>query len=353
MSENYNSGKFYNILPVDLYSEKDTIIDLLSSLETENYIKTVYKSKKLKMSGDLQTDTAIKLTDCIRQGRSLLQSAYAANMLSKPLINFYAASAYAYATIVINSPIHKALNSLKGSHGHAYNHVKNAVEFGGKIPSGTFIDFLASIYMPQIVTEDVSFKYSVLPSLDFVQSHEVSISLMALLSTVPELHDQTMQIPNVRNSVYPLKIKSTVEKETVVYLFEIGNGIEKPANTSLKTIFKTDNVTEANGKYTISVPINKIRDIMPTIYQDTRGGLWYIDPLIEGFYLPEICLHYLIISALCNIMRYSPHEWNNILSNKISSEFSLLVSKYLRLFELKYPMLVVQQLTNFAPVIKP
>ena len=353
MSENYNSGKFYNILPVDLYSEKDTIIDLLSSLETENYIKTVYKSKKLKMSGELQTDTAIKLTDCIRQGRSLLQSAYAANMLSKPLINFYAASAYAYATIVINSPIHKALNSLKGSHGHAYNHVKTAVEFGGKIPSGTFIDFLASIYMPQIVTEDVSFKYSALPSLDFVQSHEVSISLMALLSTVPELHDQTMQIPNVRNSVYPLKIKSTVEKETVVYLFEIGNGIEKPANTSLKTIFKTDNVTEANGKYTISVPINKIRDIMPTIYQDTRGGLWYIDPLIEGFYLPEICLHYLIISALCNIMRYSPHEWNNILSNKISSEFSLLVSKYLRLFELKYPMLVVQQLTNFAPVIKP
>ena len=92
---------------------------------------------------------------------------------------------------------------------------------------------------------------------------------------------------------------------------------------------------------------------MPTIYQDTRGGLWYIDPLIEGFYLPEICLHYLIISALCNIMRYSPHEWNNILSNKVSSEFSLLVSKYLRLFELKYPMLVVQQLTNFAPVIKP
>lgn len=58
-------------------------------------------------------------------------------------------------------------------------------------------------------------------------------------------------------------------------------------------------------------------------------------------------------SALCNIMRYSPHEWNNILSNKVSSEFSLLISKYLRLFELKYPMLVVQQLTNFAPVIKP
>lgn len=88
-----------------------------------------------------------------------------------------------------------------------------------------------------------------------------------------------------------------------IYLFEIGNGIEKPANTSLKTIFKTDNVTEANGKYTISVPINKIRDIMPTIYQDTRGGLWYIDPLIEGFYLPEICLHYLINTPLSLLVK--------------------------------------------------
>lgn len=162
----------------------------------------------------------------------------------------------------------------------------------------------------------------------------------------------TLHCTLVKNA-YPLKIKSIVKKETVVYVFEIGNGIEKPSATSLKTIFKTDDVVEANGKYTVDVPVNKIRDIMPTIYQDTRGGLWYIEPLIEGLYLPEICLHYLIISALCNIMRYSPHEWNNILSNKVSSEFSLLISKYLRLFELKYPMLVVQQLTNFAPVIKP
>lgn len=94
MSTNVDHGKFFSILPVDLYSEKDTIMDLLSSLETENYIKAAYKSKKQKATGELRTDTAIKLTDSIRQGRSLMQSAYAANMLSKPLINFYAASAY-------------------------------------------------------------------------------------------------------------------------------------------------------------------------------------------------------------------------------------------------------------------
>lgn len=210
--------------------------------------------------------------------------------------------------------------------------------------------------MPQIVTEEVTLKYSALPSLDFIQNHEVSISLMSLLSTVPELHDQAMQIHDVHNCVYPLQIKSNVKNGNVVYMFEIGNGTEKPSADSLKKVFNAcDNsdVAESNGKYTVSVPANRIRDIMPTIYQDTRGSLWYIEPLIEGLYLPEICLHYLIMSALCNIMRYSPHEWNNILSNKVSSEFSLLISKYLRLFELKYPMLVVQQLTNFLPVIRP
>lgn len=349
---NISLGKYYSILPVDLYSEKDTMMDLLSSLENENYIKSIYKTKKLKVTGELKTDTATKLMDSLRQGRSLLQSAFVANMLSKPLINFYAASAYAYATIVINSPIHKALDTLKGSHGHTYNHLNNTIEFGGKTPSGTFIDFLASTYMPQIVTEEVAFKYSALPSLDFVQTHEISISLIALLSTIPELHDQVMQIPTSRNQVHSLKIKSVVKKENVVYVFEIGNGIEKPSPDTLKSVFKVDKISEANGKYIVDIPANEIRDIMPTIYQDTRGGLWYIEPLISGLYLPEICLHHLIISALCNIMRYSPHEWNNILSNKISSEFSLLISKYLRLFELKYPMLVIQQLTNFAPVIK-
>ena len=48
ITENFNKGTFYKILPVDLYSEKDTIIDLLSSLETENYIKEAYKEKKKK-----------------------------------------------------------------------------------------------------------------------------------------------------------------------------------------------------------------------------------------------------------------------------------------------------------------
>lgn len=269
------------------------------------------------------------------------------------LIDFYAASAYAYATIVINSPLHKALESLKGSHGHTYNHKDETIEFGGSIPSGTFIDLLASIYLPQIVTEDIHFKCNAMSSLKFVQNHEIKISLIALLSTVPELRDQAAQISTAKNIVHRLIVHTGVEKGRVTYIFEIGDGFHKPTSESLEAVFGTKDIKDANGKYIINVPADKINNIIPTIYQDINGYLWYIEPLIKNFYLPEICLHFLIISALCNIMRYSPHVWNNILSNKVSSDFSLLISKYLRLFELKYPMLLVQQLTNFLPIIRP
>ena len=307
----------------------------------------------LKVINGLKTDTAIKLMDSIRQGRSLLQAARSSNMLSKPLIDFYAASAYAYASIVINSPLHKSFDSLKGSHGHTYDHLTGTVQFGGRIPSGTFIDLLISLYLFPIVTGDIKFKCSTMSSLAFVQEREIKISLIALLSSVPELKSQVMKIDVAQNIIHKLSIRSDVVKNKVVYKFVIGDGNLKSKENILKSVFKVPNIEEANGRFIINVSVDKILDITPpTIYQDMNGGLWYIDPLIEGLYLPEICLHFLIISALCNIMRYSPHERNNILSNKISSDFSLLISKYLRLFEIKYPMLVVQQLTTFLPIIQ-
>lgn len=353
IDKHIDSQNYFSILPVNIYSEKETVMDLLASLENENYIKEVYRKKKLCVTGELSTDTAIKLMDSVRQGRSLLESAKVSNMLSKPLIDFYAASAYAYSTIVINSPLHKALDSLKGSHGHTYNHKDGTIEFGGRIPSGTFIDLMISNYLPQIVTNDTLFQYNVMPSLFFMQENEIKISLIALLATIPELYEQVSRIPSSKKLVYKLVVRTGVENNKVMHTFEIGDGINRPNLENVKRVFNASSIRDENGKYIINIPSEKVISISPTIYQDVHGDLWYIEPLIDGMYFPEICVHFLIISALCNIMRYSPHEWNNILSNRVSSDFSLLISKYLRLFELKYPMLLVQQLTNFLPVIRP
>ena len=352
ISERLSSDSLPERLPIDMLTQRDSIQDLLASLENENYVKEIYKIKKLKVSSGLNTSEAVVLMECIRQGRSLLQAGSNAEMLAKPLIDFYAASAYAYAIIVINSPLHKSIDSLKGSHGHSYNHSQGTIDFGGEIPSGTFLDLLCALPITQICNDNINLKYSLLPSIDLVQRNSVKLSLMALLSMVPELNSYYTQIDNEHCLVHKLSIDTDVVNSKVKYNFYIGDGVNKPEIDKLKQSFKSEDITENQGSYKITVSSDKVADIMPCIYQDISGNIWYIETPIDGLVLPELCLHFLIISALCNIMRYSPHEWSNILSNRISSQYSLLISKYIRLFELKFPMLVSEQITNFAPVLQ-
>ena len=139
---------------------------------------------------------------------------------------------------------------------------------------------------------------------------------------------------------------------TTTYNFFIGDGIDKPDRVKLEKCFKTDDIMEIQGSFKVSIPASALPDIMPNIYHDAKGQLWYIEALIDGLVIPEICLHFLAISVLCNIMRYSPHEWNSIISNRISSTYSLLIHVYISLFELKFPMLVIEMLTNYLPTLQ-
>lgn len=343
---------YREILMIGMTTQEYAIMDLLASLENVEYIKTIYKIKKSMVASGLNTTEATVLIDCIRQGRSLLQAGKQAAMLAKPLIDFYAASAYAYAIIVLNSPLHHSTGTLKGSHGHSYNHSNKAIDIGGTIPSGTFLDLLCAIPVTQINNGVVKFKYSILDAIEYVQNHSISISLLALLSMVPELQNHYRMVDNKHKLTHQLQIRTEVINNKVNYTFSIGDGITKPSIENIKKCFNSAMVGDCKGCYQVSIPAEQISQISPMIFQDMSGKLWYIESPIEGLILPEICLHFLIISAFCNIMRYSPQEWSNILFNKTSSEFSLLVSRYLRLFEQKFPLLATMCLTNYLPILE-
>lgn len=350
-SKRLENGSVPEVLLIDFYMQNKLIDDLLCSLENEKHIREIYPKKKLmvKGNGGINTSEATILMECIRQGRSLLQAGKDADMLAKPLIHFYAASAYAYAIIVINSPLHKSIDSLRGSHGHVYNHKQSTIDFGGDTPCGTFIDLLGAIPVVHVKNNNIDLKYPLLTSIDLIQNNNISLSLLSLLSMVPELSKFYSLYDKDHQSVHKLNIDTGIVNKNVTYNFYIGDGINKPNLDKLKNAFKTENIVENQGNFIVSV--SEIDKINATIYQDIKGDLWYVESPINDLVLPEISLHFLIISALCNIMRYSPHEWNEILNNKVSSQFSLLVSEYIRLFEQKFPMLAVQYLTNYIPVL--
>ena len=198
----------------------------------EEHLKDIYKKKKLqvKKSGISAKDATI-IRQCIRQGRSLLQAGLKAEMLAKPLIDFYAASAYAYAIIVLNSPIHKSIDTLKGSHGHTYNHTTKTIDFGGDIPGGTFLDLLCAlsvVNITQMYGQPISLKYSVLSSVEMVQNNSISVSLLALLSMVPELSDHFDKLNTGHKQVHKLSIDTGIVNNKVTYNFFIGDGVDKP-----------------------------------------------------------------------------------------------------------------------------
>lgn len=346
------SSAIPEVLPIDVVLYDQSTTDLLNSLETNEYIKEVYRKKKANVKDGLNTSKATVLLECMRQGRILLQAGQKAEILAKPLIDFYAASAYAYAIIVINSPLHKSIETLKGSHGHNYDHSDGTINFGGSIPTGTFLDLLFSIPVSQIHYNNLDIKYSLLPSLEFIQSHSISISLLSLLSMVPELQSYYTNVEPSSRVVHKISIDTGIINSKITYNFYIGDGVNKPNRVKLESCFKTNNITENQGSYKVTVDSDSLSHISPTIYQDIKGDLWYVESPVDGLVMPELCLHFLIISALCNIMRYSPHEWNTILTNNVSQPFSLLINRYIGLFELKFPMIATQYLTNYNPILQ-
>lgn len=349
VTERLKSTSTVETLQIDTVFQNDLILNLLTSLENEDYIKEVYKAKKLRVRSGLNTTEASIILQCFRQGRSLLQAGIKADLLAKPLIDFYAACAYAYAIIVINSPLHKSIDSLKGSHGHTYNHADKTIDFGGSIPSGTFLDLLAAIPVSHIVKNNIKINYSLVDSIDFIQTHSTKLSLNVLLSMIPELRDSYRRIDSDHKCTHKLDVDVEVVSGKIIYNFYIGDGRDRPDRSKIETSFKTTNISENQGSYKVVISQQDIANITPTIYQDVKGQLWYIESPVDGMVLPEFCLHYLTISALCNIMRYSPHAWGDIISNRISSEYSLLISEYIHLFELKFPILVVRHITNYLP----
>lgn len=348
INERINSTNIPELLNIDYLVDDKTIMDLLTSTENEDYIKDLYKCKKLKVVSGLNTKEATILLECMRQGRSLLEAGQRADILAKPLIDFYAATAYAYALIIINSPLHKSIDSLKGSHGHTYNHLQGTVDFGGDVPSGTFLDMLCAFPVAQIHAGNTDIKYSVLDSIEIVQQNSISLSLTTLLSMVPELTNFYKRVDTEHQVVHELNIDTSVVNSKIKYNFYIGDGINKPDKEKLELCFKTKQIEDNQGSNIVSIDAEQLYCISPIIFQDIRGKLWYVETPIDGLYIPEICLHYLIISALCNVMRYSPHEWSLILNNRISPQYALLINRYIGLFQTKFPMLVVKHLTNYS-----
>ena len=301
-------------LGIDSIDCNKPILDLLEGYENISAIKNLYKTfnKTLNDSKNAGIDSveASNIKYCMRQGRELYLAGNFGSYVVKPLNYFYSITAYAYATILLSSPLRFKLSSIPNSHSIDHKLDYARITFGGGIRKGTFSELFTSFPVEFFKSEigineyiDISLDRSY--SVKNFWNYSWTTSLFALFSMIPEMRDIYSENEN-RSLVYPLEIRHTQRKREHGYEFIIGNGSDFPDRDKIKRCFPDLEITMSDGKQKIFVKSEDVSSVAMTIYTDIYGKLWYIENMFDGINMPEICIHFLIISALSNIMRYQP-----------------------------------------------
>lgn len=343
------------LITLDELSFPVPAIELLENSENIDHIRDLYRLRKratgIEKNSGITSDEARKLKNCLRQGRELYLSSRSGPLMVKPLTLFYSLTAYAYAIVILNNPIRFKLENLPGSHG--MNYLPNTVEaqFGGDMPQGTFSDLFASFPTNGIRARNIDYAQSSLRSIQEFFKNRFTVSSGTLLSMVPEIRDYYKITTNRDSRTHPLEINIITEQRSTFWELQIGDGISRPTPADIQQAFSGFKISERHGKVIVTIPSADEHLAQATIYSDIRGRLWYVENPFFPVILPEICIHFLLTSMFSNLMRYSPDHWGEVLLNQVSTNVSLIMSKYLSSFELKMPVLLLRSYSKFYPVI--
>ena len=351
-----NEHNPFVLLGIEPFDFLPSAFELLENIENKNYIQELYKTRKYttgstKNSG-ITADEANRIKNCMTQGRELYWAGKNGNLMVKPLNFFYSLTAYAYALIILNNPNQYGLDQMPGSHGLNYLPDYAKIQFGGSIKQGTFSNLFNSFPTSYIHNLSVDIIQDNMNSLRVFHQRIIETDIGVLLSMIPEIRDYYDLSTEKRSRTHPLEIDTEHDARTgTKWKFQIGDGQQQPPKQDIENAFPGFQIENKYGKTIVSVPFQDAHKIQATIYTDAKGDLWFIENPFFPIIIPEICINFLLTNAFSNIMRYSPDEWGEILSNQVNADASLIIRKYLSAFENKFPILLLRSLSKFHPYI--
>lgn len=350
-----SDGDPLKLLPISSLEPASGLLDLVANVENELQIKEVYRIKKRLSRSDknsgLNSDEAINIKNCLRQGRELFGAGLGGPLMVKPLNHFYSLTAYAYASIILNNPIRFALGTLPGSHGFVPDLDAMKVAFGGDAPRGTFSELVCSF--PTITSRNSKFDLlqDTSGSVLLFEKQKHVASLGALFSMLPEIREYYSIVTGRSSRTYPLEISLGPNLKNITWQFNIGDGETIPPKPGVEAAFFGLSAHEKYGKVVVDVPVAESSKIAACIYTDAGGRMWYVDNPFAPVILPELALHFLLLGSLSTLMRYRPRKWGDILLNEGNSDVVLLIRKYVSAFEQKFPFLVLRTISRFYPLL--
>lgn len=343
------------LLPISELHFEQALLEIVENLENTEHVKDLYKLRKRTVGSSknagIKVEEAVRIKNCLRQGRELYLSGKSGSLMVKPLNFFYSLTAYAYGIIILNNPIRYTLDNLPGSHGLNYLPTHAKAQFGGDMPRGTFSDLFTAYPTTTIKSKNLEIVQDNSESVYTFYKRRVTTSIGTLLSMVPEIREYYKLVTGKNSRTHPLEISFGRASRSVVWEFQIGDGEVRPDPTQIQSAFAGLSISERYGKVIVEVPASSAHKIKATIFTDAKGSFWFVENPFHPIVLPEECLHFILTNAFSNIMRYSPDNWGSILFNEGSSDISLITRKYLSAFENKFPVLTLRSISRFFPYV--
>jgi hypothetical protein len=339
------------VLSLETLTNETDIFELLHSLEDIDKIKRIYKYQKKTSTDGINNEGAEQVRNCFTQGRELFESGKQSPTSVKPLLYFYSLTAYSYGLIVLSNPIRYSLDTLTGHHGLDYIHDEYSIKLGGDVPYGTFTDLLLSFPTGYFV--DLNNTHIIKNNYDsIIKFFELGqkVTLGSLFSYMPELSNYLSDFLTVEKRIFPIKIKNVSLGTSVGYELIIGDGKLYLNEAKFDALLKGKN-EKIDGRLRYLIPQEIFLELNLSIMQDIYGDFYILDSPLQ-FSVPEIALHFLTMFAFSNIQRYDPPFWNKVLSNKINSDVSYLIYKYIAVYEKKLPYLILRLINNVYPILK-
>ena len=343
------------LLSVNQLHTEQSLLELLENLENDQNIKNLYRIRKLNIgntkNAGIQSNEAMRLKNCLRQGRELYLSGKVGSLMVKPLNFFYSLTAYSYAATILNNPLRFSIDHLPGSHGIIYQRTGLKIQFGGDVPHGTFSELACSF--PTFLHKDKNIQIvqnNIQTNLEYFNK-KISTSIGTLLSMVPEIREYYSLVTGKNGRTHPLLISTKSEPRNVIFEIQIGDGYNMPDKNSIAKAFESFDISEMYGKIIVKVPTIDAHKISASIYTDSKGMFWYIENPFHPINLSEFCIHFLLINAFSNIMRYAPDQWGDILYNNVDSKISLITRKYISSLENKFMFLILRNVSEYYPYV--
>jgi hypothetical protein len=339
------------VLSLEALTNDTDIFELLHSLEDVDKIKRIYRYQKKTSTDGINNEVAEQVRNCFTQGRELFESGKKSSTSVKPLLYFYSLTAYAYGLIVLSNPIRYSLDTLTGHHGLDYVHDEYSIKLGGDVPYGTFTDLLLSF--PTGYFLDSNNTHIIKNNFNSIKKFfEIGqkVTLGSLFGYMPELSSYLNDFLGMEKRIFPVKIKNVSLGTSVGYELIIGDGKIYLDENKFDYLLRGNN-EKIDGRLRYLIPQEIFLSLNLSIMQDLYGEFYLLDSPLQ-FSIPEIALHFLTMFAFSNIQRYDPPFWNKVLSNKINSDVSYLIYKYIAVYEKKLPYLILRLVNNVYPILK-